>query len=597
MTGAAVTRVMAALVGHGSRIEQRGADAWMAQCPADGHDDRTASLSVAQGDVGAVVCCQAGCDTKTAVLPPLKLGFPDLFDQPRKARDRAPRRIVAEYRYTDEHGEVLFVKVRFEPKGFAVKRPDGRGGWTYRLGDDTRRVLYRLPEVLTAAEAGRTVYVVEGEKDADRLAAMGHAATCNFDGAAQDGQRAKWRPEYADTLRSADVVVIADRDAPGVAHARAIADRLHSKAKSVTLMQAAVDRAHADVSDHLDAGLGLDDLVPVKPEPPPSALEGDGDGKRSQASRLVELAMERFDLVMSDDGRPYGIIRNGPNIALPLRGSRGLRTRLAAIFADTTRGTAPSQSALADALAVLEGYAARKDPVPVHLRLARHGDGIVIDLGTADGRCVIVGPGGWRIEGRSPVLFRRTALTSVIPDPVRDGDGLAALSGMLNADEPAFRLLAGWMVSSLIPDIPHPILAFKGEQGTGKTTAARCVVQVIDPSPAPLRTAPRDVKQWVVVAAASWAVCLDNVNAISGWLSETLCRAVTGDGNVDRALYTDDDVTVLAFRRVVMMTSIDAGHLDGDLAERLLLIELQPMSEGVRRTDAELTAAYLKLSR
>ena len=96
-----------------------------------------------------------------------------------------------------------------------------------------------------------------------------------------------------------------------------------------------------------------------------------------------------------------------------------------------------------------------------------------------------------------------------------------------------------------------------------------------------------------MVAAASWAVCLDNVNAISGWLSETLCRAVTGDGNVDRALYTDDDVTVLAFRRVVMMTSIDAGHLDGDLAERLLLIELQPMSEGARRTDAELTGAYL----
>lgn len=593
MSGAAVKRVLTALVDHGSRIEQRGADTWMAQCPADGHDDRTASLSVAQGDVGAVVCCQAGCDTKTAVLPSLKLGFPDLFDQPRKARNRAPRRVVAEYRYTDELGELLFVKVRYEPKDFAVKRPDGRGGWTYRLGDDTRRVLYRLPEVLAAVEAGRTVYVVEGEKDADRLAAMGHAATCNFDGAAKDGQRAKWRPEYATVLRGADVVIIADRDAPGVAHARAIAASLDGKAKNAAVMQAAVDRAHADISDHLDAGLGLDDLVPVKPEPPQSALDGDGEGKRSQASRLVELAMERFDLVMSDDGRPYGVIKNGPNIALPLRGSRGLRTRLAAIFADTTRGTAPSQSALADALAVLEGYAARKDPVPVHLRLARHGDGIVIDLGTADGRCVIVGPGGWRIESRSAVLFRRTALTSVIPDPVRAGDGLAALSALLNAREAEFRLLAAWMVSTLIPDIPHPILAFKGEQGTGKTTAARCVVQVVDPSPAPLRTAPRDVKQWVVVAAASWAVCLDNVNAISGWLSETLCRAVTGDGNVDRALYTDDDVTVLAFRRVVMMTSIDAGHLDGDLAERLLLIELQPMAEGARRTDAELTAAYL----
>jgi hypothetical protein len=564
----------------------------MARCPADDHDDRTASLSVAQGDVGAVVCCQAGCDTKTAVLPPLKLGFRDLFDQQRKAWDRAPRRVVAEYRYTDERGELLFVKVRYEPKDFRVKHPDSCGGWVWGIGK-AQRVLYRLPEVLATVKAGRPVYVVEGEKDADRLAGIGHAATCNFDGAAKDGQRPKWRQEYSQALCGADAVIIADRDAPGVAHARAIASSLDGKAKSVVIVQAAVDRVGADISDHLDAGLGLDDLVPVKADPPPSAADGDGERKRSQASRLVELAVERFDLVMSEDGRAYGIAKNGPNVALPLRGSRGLRTRLAAIFADVTRGTAPSQSSLADALAVLQGYAARKDPVPVHIRLARHSDSIVFDLGTADGRCIIVGPGGWRIERRSPVLFRRTALTSVIPDPVRGGDGLAALSSLLNADEGAFRLLAGWMVSTLIPDIPHPILAFKGEQGTGKTTAARCVVQVVDPSPAPLRTAPRDVKQWVVVAAASWAVCLDNVNAISSWLSETLCRGVTGDGNVDRALYTDDDVTVLAFRRVIMMTSIDAGHLDGDLAERLLLIELQPMAEGERRTDAEITAAYL----
>ena len=590
--GAAVERVLAALRDHGSRIEERGTHSWMAQCPADGHDDRQASLSVAQGDVGAVVCCQVGCDTGTAVLPPLRLAFRDLFDRPGKARDQAPRRVVAEYCYTDECGELLFVKVRYEPKGFAQKRPDGRGGWIWNLGR-THRVLYRLPEIVAAIREGQTVFLVEGEKDADRLARLGIAATCNFDGAAKEGQRPKWRPEYGDVLAGADVVVVADRDEAGLAHARAAAADLAGKAKSVAVAQAAVDRAHADVSDHLDAGFTLNQLVPVKAEPTAVAADDTGERKRSQASRLVELALERFDLVMSEDGRPYGIARNGPNIALPLRGARGLRARLAAIFADATRGTAPSQSALADALAVLEGYATRKDPVPVHLRLARYDDRIVIDMGTADGRCVIVGPGGWRAESRSPVLFRRTALTSVIPDPVRDGDGLAALSGLLNADEAAFRLLAGWMVSSLIPEIPHPILAFKGEQGTGKTTAARCVVQVIDPSPAPLRTAPRDVKQWVVVAAASWAVCLDNVNAISGWLSETLCRAVTGDGNVDRALYTDDDVTVLAFRRVVMMTSIDAGHLDGDLAERLLLIELQPMADGERRTDAELTAAYL----
>ena len=130
-----------------------------------------------------------------------------------------------------------------------------------KLGE-ARRVLYRLPEVPAALGAGQPVYLVEGEKDADRLAGLGHAATCNFDGAAKDGQRPKWRPEYGDALRGADVVIIADRDAAGVAHTRATAADLEGKAKSVTVMQAAVDRAHADVSDHLSRlGLTLDQLA------------------------------------------------------------------------------------------------------------------------------------------------------------------------------------------------------------------------------------------------------------------------------------------------------------------------------------------------
>ena len=304
--------------------------------------------------------------------------------------------------------------------------------------------------------------------------------------------------------------------------------------------------------------------------------------------------MERFDLVMSEDGRPYGVARNGPNIALPLRGSRGLRTRLAAIFADDHAGHG--------AVAVLRS--------PTRSPYWK---------GTPHGRTRFRSTSGWpatatassstsaprtagasssaRTDGASRAARRSCSAAPrsprSCPIPCATATAWPRSHGLLNADETAFRLLVGWMVSTLIPEIPHPILAFKGEQGTGKTDGRPVRRAGHRPVPAPLRTAPRDVKQWVVVASASWAVCLDNVNAISGWLSETLCRAVTGDGNVDRALYTDDDVTVLAFRRVVMMTTIDAGHLDGDLAERLLLIELQPMTEGERRTDAELTAAYL----
>ena len=87
-------------------------------------------------------------------------------------------RIVKTYPYCDENGTLLFQVVRFEPKGFRQRRPDGRGGWIWNL-QDTRRVPYLLPGLVKAVAAGETIYVPEGEKDVDNLRAIGFAATTN----------------------------------------------------------------------------------------------------------------------------------------------------------------------------------------------------------------------------------------------------------------------------------------------------------------------------------------------------------------------------------------------------------------------------------
>jgi hypothetical protein len=187
----------------------------------------------------------------------------------------------------------------------------------------------------------------------------------------------------------------------------------------------------------------------------------------SQASQLVALAREKYEMFMSEDGRPYGVKKDGANIALPLRGKAGLRSQLALLYTDGSGGSAPSQSALADAMTVLEGAAQAADPRVPHLRIGRHHERIVVDLGTADGRCVTIGPDGWERTPKSPVLFRRSGAMKPLPEPVRDGDGLARLGELLNTDEEHFRLLTAWIVACFIPDLPHPILTFRGEQGTG----------------------------------------------------------------------------------------------------------------------------------
>ncbi|MDP6494877.1 MAG: hypothetical protein QGI09_05565, partial [Dehalococcoidia bacterium] len=107
---------------------------------------------------------------------------------PQPSRNGMKRRISATYDYTDEDGTLLFQTVRYDPKDFAQRQPDGKGGWKWNL-EGVRRVLYRLPELL-GADPSEPVFIVEGEKDVDRLAGLGLVATTNPMGVK------KWRPEY-----------------------------------------------------------------------------------------------------------------------------------------------------------------------------------------------------------------------------------------------------------------------------------------------------------------------------------------------------------------------------------------------------------------
>jgi hypothetical protein len=177
------------------------------------------------------------------------------------------RRIVEAYDYTSETGELLYQVVRFDPKDFRQRRPrsndtcgcskckpatDGRWIWNMHK---TRRVVYRLPQVKAAIAAGRRVWVSEGEKDVHALEAQGEVATTNPMGAT------KWHSEYAEAFEGATTTVIADGDDAGREHARQVAASLRKVAQTVTLVE--VPNGLKDISDHLDAGGNLDELLPL----------------------------------------------------------------------------------------------------------------------------------------------------------------------------------------------------------------------------------------------------------------------------------------------------------------------------------------------
>jgi hypothetical protein len=141
-------------------------------------------------------------------------------------RQDKPKTIVETYDYEDEAGNLLYQVVRYEPKDFRQRRPDGNGGWTWKL-DDVRRVIYRLPDFLKWPDA--TAFICEGEKDADRVASLDHCATTVAHG--------EWANSCVAALAGRDCLILEDADEPGAKKALAAATALHGTAKTIRIIR------------------------------------------------------------------------------------------------------------------------------------------------------------------------------------------------------------------------------------------------------------------------------------------------------------------------------------------------------------------------
>ncbi len=216
-------------------------------CPV--HGDHNPSLEIkrvgGEDDGKVLLKCWAGCE-KAQILERLGVAWEDLFCN--SESNNTSGRIVATYDYTDAAGNLLHQTIRYEAKQFRQRRPDGSGGWQWNL-QGIEPVLYHLPEVLEARLKGKTIYLLEGEKDCDRAREeLGITATTCSMGAQ------KWRDSYTYTLAGADVILVPDNDEAGRKHVLTVAEKLEPVAASVKILELPNLPAKGDLSDWLDAG-------------------------------------------------------------------------------------------------------------------------------------------------------------------------------------------------------------------------------------------------------------------------------------------------------------------------------------------------------
>ena len=205
-------------------------------------------------------------------------------------------KIVKTYDYRDEIGELLFQVVRFEPKDFRQRRPGGCG-WIWKLGD-ARRVLYLLPELVKAVAAGQTIYIPEGEKDVDNLRAIGLAATTN------PGGIKKWRAEYSEYLRGADIVVLPDNHAEGREHGDQVVASLHGIAKRIRILDIGKHWGgcpdKGDISDWIAAGVTAEKLKAMADALPDVAAPADNHSSEQKSAEDCAAVQKGQPLSIAD---------------------------------------------------------------------------------------------------------------------------------------------------------------------------------------------------------------------------------------------------------------------------------------------------------
>ena len=318
-----------------------------------------------------------------------------------------------------------------------------------------------------------------------------------------------------------------------------------------------------------------------------------------QSDLLLELG-RRARLFHTPDGTAYADIEvSGYTETCPVR-SRTFRDWLLVTYDDLYEG-APSNNAMKEALDTLDARARlRGEEHEVFLRLGTHDGALYLDMCNEARQVIEASRNGWQIipADNAPVRFRRTPemLERPLPTPRRDGS-LDMLFKVLNvSDEDDKVLIKGFLLGLLHPTGPYPGLALYGEQGSAKSSTARYLRQVIDPTSALVTGEPRDAETIALQANANWVPVFDNVRTIRDWLSDALCRLSTGSAYNKRTHYENTDLTVVKSKRPFILTSIADAVQNPDLINRVLTVRLPVIPTDKRKsedaTDAEFAAKH-----
>jgi len=317
----------------------------------------------------------------------------------------------------------------------------------------------------------------------------------------------------------------------------------------------------------------------------------------TQSEELAKIAMGQCQLFHTPDHQTFAVIKSEGHQETWATKS-GYFDLWLRIQAYKAMHKIPSAQMIKDAKGLIEGEALINSPVQtVHIRFAQHEEDIYMDLANPFWQQVKVTKNGFDVIPAeiSPVRFLRTQAMLELPCPIPLDESLTALWGFLNLEHEGDQaLILSWLLGATRPNGPFPILMLQGEQGTAKSTTAKLLCSLLDPSSLESRALPKSERDLAISATRAWNLNFDNVSHLEGWLSDAFCRVSTGGGLSTRSLYTNSDETIFSLKRPLILNGISDIATRHDLADRCVIVNLPPIPEEKRRALREMWESWLK---
>jgi hypothetical protein len=321
----------------------------------------------------------------------------------------------------------------------------------------------------------------------------------------------------------------------------------------------------------------------------PGKDEKDEKDEKEDTLQLVNKNCSEFFL--DQYGLPYAAVRLSGHVETMSINGKRFRNWVCKTKYDATKALLSSET-LTSVLNILKAKAEFENHTRnLHLRVAESDTEpyvIYYDLTNSKWEVVKITADGWSVE-KSPILFRRyiNQRTQPYPSVQYPSDIFDKFLKLLNVkDEDNKLILKCYIISLFIPEIPKPILMLHGEQGSAKSTLQEMIKLLVDYSIVRTLSFPRDINELIQKLHHNYIAYFDNISVIPGWISDELCRAVTGSGFTKRQLYTDDDDIIYNFKRCIGFNGINLGATKADLLDRGLIIHLERIpKEKVRKLE------------